>query len=324
MQGGSVARIYARADEFKQQVEAQELRDLLQLTQAYQGTLEALLPEALSFAESVQGQDLEPKDIIKLARYQSLLQQMQDAYGNLTGQALGQGHAQQTTLTQLGVEHALRLIEQAHLDAGVVADLSAFNQVPTQALQTLVGTTTGGPLYDLLNENGSAGYQQAAQVLQQGLALGLHPRAIAKQLQQAFGSNLDRALRIVRTETLRAYREASRQAYLANRHIVRGYVRLAAKNERTCIACLVKDGTFYSLDTPLDEHPNGRCALVPVTRYYQPQAVNGAQWFAQQPEGVQAAMLGPAKFEAWANGASLEEFIYLHKSPVWGNSWVTR
>ena len=36
-------------------------------------------------------------------------------------------------------------------------------------------------------------------------------------------------------------------------------------DDRVCCSCLALHGTEFPLDETLDDHPNGRCAMIPVT-----------------------------------------------------------
>lgn len=67
-----------------------------------------------------------------------------------------------------------------------------------------------------------------------------------------------RALRISRTEMLRAYREATRRNYQANGDIVPGWRWLCAKQPRTCAARLAMDGTHKCRDQTAD-NVSGAC-----------------------------------------------------------------
>jgi len=105
----------------------------------------------------------------------------------------------------------------------------------------------------------------------------------------------------LRTLLMQNLRNQTRRAY---RHIpgIRGYKRLAAKSPRTCAACLALDGKVYQLDVLMEEHPNGRCQLAPVTDAYEPQWESGREWFEKQSETVQRAILGPTRLQLWKSG----------------------
>jgi len=102
--------------------------------------------------------------------------------------------------------------------------------------------------------------------LTRGLALGLGPEVIRRLIQQMMGMVLTRALRIARTEMLRAYREAARRNYQANSDVVKGWIWHSALNERTCAACWAMHGTVHRLEERLDDHVGGRCTAVPLTK----------------------------------------------------------
>lgn len=74
-----------------------------------------------------------------------------------------------------------------------------------------------------------------------------NPRVTARKIRQNFAGGMTQSLRISRTETLRAYRDAARATYEANPRIVRAYRRHAALDARTCAACWLLDGTLYAL-----------------------------------------------------------------------------
>ena len=206
-----------------------------------------------------------------------------------------------------------------------------FNRLAVDAITDLVGfLQTGSPLRDLLNElPGSAG-QAVADGLIRGVALGLNPRAVAREIRQALGGNLVRALRIARTEQLRAYREATRRSYQANDHVIKGWIWVSARNERTCAACWAKHGSKHSLDEPMDEHPNGRCSKIPWLKTWEELGFSGiaegsrpvesgAALFARLPAEKQIKVLGPAKYAAWKEGEfQFSDLVGQKFSKEWG------
>ena len=115
-----------------------------------------------------------------------------------------------------------------------------------------------------------------------------------------------------RTILMQGLRSQTRRAY-KNIPGIRGYKRLAAKSPRTCAACLALDGKIYKLDILMEEHPNGRCQMVPVTDAYNPTWESGREWFATQPTDVQRSILGPSLFNLWKAGRlSWEEIPVVH------------
>jgi SPP1 gp7 family putative phage head morphogenesis protein len=85
--------------------------------------------------------------------------------------------------------------------------------------------------------------------------------------QQRFEGGLTRALTIARTETLDAHRAATKASEKANKDILQEWEWHAALNARTCPSCWAKHGTRYPLDQDgPNDHQNGRCARVSVTK----------------------------------------------------------
>lgn len=92
-----------------------------------------------------------------------------------------------------------------------------------------------------------------------------------------------------------------------------------------CPACLFADGRIYRLDEGFDEHPQGRCTLIPVLSGVPPaQFENGQQWFRSQPTATQRQMLGKGRFEAWQDGrASLDDLVSRDWNDTWGGALRT-
>lgn len=206
-----------------------------------------------------------------------------------------------------------------------------FYRLPREALTDLVGfLSDGSPLADLLGELGPEAGKAVADKLVQGLALGLHPRQVALECRQAMGLGLTRALRIARTETLRAYREATHRTYGANSDIIGGWIWRSARNERTCAMCWAMDGTEHGLDERLDDHINGRCFQVPKTKTWKDLGFDieetryrtrstGVEAFEKLDDVKKLRILGLAKFTAYQDGLiKLDDLIGRRYSRRWG------
>lgn len=176
----------------------------------------------------------------------------------------------------------MRAIQAAGRHAAGLVDLAAgvrptgvevpFDVLPTAALQELVGfASDGSPLRDLFGEISGSVADGVADTFVSSIAAGYNPRVTARLLRQAFGVGLRRALTIARTETIRAYTEATHRNYLANRDVVEAWVWCSALDSRTCPACWAMHGSIHPLDERLFDHPNGRC-LTPGTLVSGPRA----------------------------------------------------
>lgn len=273
-------------------------------------------------AGEVFGADQGP--YVRLRHYRQLLSQVQGqigGYSRWVEQALTEREAD---LVRLAVEQSQLAIEAVQAGAGIRA---GFSRLLPSAVENMVANVSGGaPLRELLNQAWPDAATRMTQALVNGTALGWNPRKTARSMREGLQQGaLQRCLTIARTEQLRVYRQASLETYRAS-GVVRGYKRLAAKQVRTCISCLVADGRFYALDEEFDEHPNGRCTLVPVVMGVdEPTWESGLAWLERQPEAAQKQVMGLARWDLWKNGrVSLGEMVERHEHPVWGGSLGVR
>jgi SPP1 gp7 family putative phage head morphogenesis protein len=226
------------------------------------------------------------------------------------------------------------LLQQAAYPRGANVGIT-FSRLPREAIESMVGTMQdGSPLAKLLQEavgDASKGFMDS---LVTGMATGRNPRAIAGELRQKFGMGLTRSLTIARTEQLRAYRTATLNSYQQS-PVVTGWERCAARTERTCAACLILDGKIYTTREAMDDHPNGRCFLVPHTKSYREMGIDadepqfkrelGRDWLAAQPEVTQRSIMGNGRYDAWQSGAlALDDIPMKVSDSTWGDSWVVR
>lgn len=231
--------------------------------------------------------------------------------------------------------HTLTVAALAPGEGGI---LGGFNRLDSAAVDQLVGhLSPGSPLVQLLAGLGPDAATVAEQALVNGVARGLNPRQMATQMRHALGGNLARALTIARTETLRAYRETTRQTYEKNDDVVAGWRWQSARDTRTCGVCWAMDGTEHPNTDTLDGHPNCRCVMLPITRTFEDLigvkvdgdeldfGPTGADAFADLPESVQRSILGPGKFDLYKSGdMTLADLVGQVDSKQWGTMRVER
>lgn len=266
----------------------------------------------------------EPKAswLYQLDRLQTLRQQVEAQLRQFSGYANTAIQAQQWQALQAGRAHAGALL-QAAAGGGV----TAFNTLPSDALAYMVGfQQDGSPLLEVLNRYGSEASQAMADRLLQGLALGQGPGTVARLIRRDMGMALWEALRLARTETLRAYRAANMETYRANEDIVEGWYWLSARNTRTCAMCWAMDGTFHKLGDSLDDHPNGRCTAVPKLRGIDlPARLPGVEAFDKLRDVDQFRILGPSKYAAYRKGDfRLKELVGVKHDERWGRMYYER
>lgn len=180
--------------------------------------------------------------------------------------------------------------------------------------------------------------------LVRGVALGSNPNEIARRavaaVSGAFDGGLQRATNVARTETLDAYRTASRYAHEANADILDGWVWLATLNGkgagRTCSSCWAMHGTIHGLDEagPLD-HNQGRCARAPHVKPWRKLGIDLDEPADSTPDRQaafdalsdeqQTAVLGPARLALLRAGkVDWADLAVLRDNPAWRPSYVPR
>lgn len=275
--------------------------------------MDALALEMANIARD--GGTVSQHTLMTQVRYRELLIQLTDELEGYTDYAERTIADRQRQLARLGIKHA----EQAITGQGIRA---GFNRLPIQAVEHLVGLAGNGtPLNNLLTSAWPLAADRLTQELINGVALGYNPRKTARLMARGMASARDRMEVIARTEQLRVYREANLQSYRAS-GVVTSYRRLATHDDRVCAACLMDEGTEYSLNDSLPEHPQGRCALVPmVMGVKQPTWRAGADWFVEQPVATQTAILGKGRYDAWQRGLfGLDELVTVKPNAIWGDS----
>lgn len=331
--------------QFQAQLDAQQAEAAQRLLSAYQmsyGTLsreqELLLLDIE--ARKARGETLSAAQIRRMERFQALMRQTEaemDRYSRLIGETV---ERDAPGAAYLGTQFAERAFAEqlALLPPGTQAQImTLWNQMPSGAVEALVGALQDeSPLQRLtLAPFGRETAQGIGDALVRNLLMGRNPRVTAREMANAWGVPLTRALLISRTEQLRAYRAATRASYQRNAEVVKGWIWHAALDTRTCLSCLAQHGSVHGLDEMLDDHPNGRCAMAPITASWRELGFDiddlppvaspgdGEKWFRGQPENVQRAMMGPGRFDAWQAGKF--EFRQLSKAVTdrdWGRTLV--
>jgi SPP1 gp7 family putative phage head morphogenesis protein len=302
-----------RGDEAMQQEMA---RRWLGLEQALQAQVDALALELQGGGRVTLGQ------LGRSRRYQQLMRQVDDELARYGRFAEDRIAARQRALLSAAITHSQAAVAAVATDAEI---LLQFNRLPVAAVENMIGLTGAGtPVGDILADASQVGPEALRQVLVDGIALGRNPLETARRaLREGLARSFTRMATIARTETLRVYRETTQESYRRS-HVVAGYRRLAAKDERTCLGCLMADGQFHTLDEPFDAHPNDRCTLVPVLNRGAPvDYETGPEWFVRQPESVQRRMLGTGRWELFQRGdLSLGDLVTRRRDDTWGGALV--
>lgn len=285
----------------------------LQVEGALRSDIDALSSELINAAK--EGRAANEETISKNKRYLDLLRQLRTEVYGFADDASMSISAKQLEFGIQAIDNALALIRTQSIDL-------LFSRLPIEAVEAMVGLAgDGSPLGQLLRLSWADAADGMTRQMIKGVALGWSPRKTAEEMQKGMSSGLNRALNIARTEQLRVYRDISRQQYQES-GVVTGYKRIAAKQPSTCIACLLLDGKRYELDEVMEEHPSGRCAMVPIVEGAPVVAWrSGKAWFEEQGEETQKAILGASKYDAWKdNQFDLSDMVAVRKSSKWGDS----
>lgn len=325
-----MADIYQVADDYKRRLRRREAQALREIQTAYDVTQRRVLEELLSLM--LAAQRYEPGNwrraaLSRLAELEQTLGREGARFGRAAGRAVEAGQAQ---AVDLGVRGASAMAEAGPL-LGV-----RWARVPAEALEHLVGTLgNGSPLRELFDRFGPVASTQGREALEAGLGAGWNPRKAAVELERAlrsgeppqgFGAELlgrtgelrDRALVIARTEMVRSHRQAALANYQANADVVEGWEWHAERGPRTCAVCLAMDGTLHPLDEPFASHVQCRCSPVPWFDGMDGRG-EGEDWFAEQDEEYQEAVLGPGKLALYRDGKiQLRDLVHESRDPEWG------
>jgi hypothetical protein len=282
------------------------------------GSLDALLLQIGE--EAITGGQL-----IRLERYKALMKQVGEELLGLQALTINEAERAAQLGITLGQDHARRLIAGAY---GRPEIAGAFNVLPKGAVESVLGfLQPEAQLYKRLRLIAPNAASLVADAIGSGVAMGFNPRKTAGLVQDAFGGGLTDALRQVRTVQLYSYREANRATFLANSDVVTSWIWHAHLGDaRTCMSCIAMHGTEHPLSEALDDHWNGRCAMVPkVPGFDSPVTETGIEWYEKQDEARQKQHMGPEKWAAWKEGAfGLSDIPVVKPDRVYGHMRVER
>lgn len=136
-----------------------------------------------------------------------------------------------------------------------------LNKVHSKVVNKMIGFSKEGmPLFELLNKSYPETVIKITDILIESTALGRNPLVTARLMKEEMLGNLNRAIRIARTEQLNSFREANRLQLIESK-IVDSWIWIAEPD--ACEYCLERAGKAYPLSESMDTHPNCRCGLAP-------------------------------------------------------------
>jgi hypothetical protein len=204
---------------------------------------------------------------------------------------------------------------------GVASSLNRLGIAPSEKIAGLA--RAGQPLGEILNRAYPLAAEAITQKLITGTALGWNPRKTVQEIMRNGGLDtaLNHLLLVARDQQIRNYREASRDVYQQS-GVVYGYMRIAAKNDRTCMACLALDGTVWPTSKMMPLHPQDRCSMIPlVSGRDVPEFDNGLDYFKSLSPKQQKERLGEVKYNMWQKGEfELSQIVSFKENETWGTS----
>jgi hypothetical protein len=287
------------AAQYRAALSKQDAAALARLVNAYgamarrmQGSMDALGLELAEAGTLTRGQ------VARLTRYRDLLEQVADELARYTAFAGVEMDAAARAAIGLAQTHARGLAQSA---AGVSLN---WNRLPTDAIESLLGfLDPRGPLYARLGGLGPFVADKVSAKILESVALGLNPRQWAGLLRDSLGIGLTDSLRMARTVQLYSYREATRVNYAANSDVVNGWIWFAELDADVCLSCVAQHGTVHGNDEALNDHHNGRCAMLPnIAGEPNPVTQDGQQWFDGLDPSQQRSMMGAGRYEAYTAG----------------------
>jgi hypothetical protein len=204
----------------------------------------------------------------------------------------------------------------SQLPANTVTAGVSFTRMSPEALAAIVQRSTA-QIHSATLPLPSEVEQAMKKQLIRGIAVGENPRRTASRIVDAaegrFNGGLTRALTIARTETLDAHRAATQASEKANTDILTEWEWHAALNGRTCPSCWAKHGTRHPLsEQGPNDHQNGRCARVSVTKSWKDLGFNIDEPKDLTPDAetefnnltpeTQRAIMGPKRLELLQSG----------------------
>jgi len=274
---------------------------ILRIVNSYKSTTRYLDSDIDLLIKELTGGQLSVADVQKLKAYKRLMSNTEEALKEFSSYLGVDMRNEMSKMASLGMSDAFALIlTQGDVLRGVLN--RGANDAQLRALINYLDP--GKPLYKRLQQYGQYNAEYISKMIFDGVRGGYNPITIGRSIRDAFGMGLTDAMRMMRTVQIYSYRDASHLNYQNNRDVVTGWIWYAKLDGLTCLSCLSMHGTFHSVDETLNDHHNGRCVPVPVTRLSDPfiKDGEGKSWFESQPEGVQKQMMGAGKYDAWKAG----------------------
>ena len=302
---------------------------LTALQTAYSPSRERLLSviDALT-GQITSGGTLTTSEAMELGRARELIRLIEvetSKLATLTGEIVP--NAQSQAVAQ-ALERARRLTIASGLDTRSAARVAArWTSLNSSAVTDLVGSLSdGSPLADWIERVVPESVQTVRDTLLDGVARGINPEDLARQLAAATDLPLQRAMTTTRSVVMDAYRSASIASYEANQDILEPFWEWsAALDSTTCNACVSLSGQQFPITVRFQpSHRNCRCTSLPVLRDAPllGHIQTGPEWFAEQPAAWQRSRFPVGLRDDFDAGrVGIQDMAHLRRDEVWGDSY---
>lgn len=329
------ARIHRAIDKFHGNLLTGETAARREVAQAYAATKRTAL-QRIDKLESMiieAGDKASPSWAFQQRRLRALMDAMTTDQAQSAAVAAERLKKAQLTFAEMAAPAQQRLVMDT-APKRILAQAS-FVQPSMAPVKSMVGYLADGtPVHDVLVKHAGEYAADMRSTLQTGLAVGDPGRRIGAALRDITDGSAWSMMRIVRTESMRAYREATTNWYDANSDVVQGWMWLTAEDERTCPFCLMMSGTKHLAAERMESHPCCRCSQLPVTVGFAEitglapkvetsagmvKLPTGDDWLRDQPEHTQNLVMGIGAAQAWRDGdITLDDLYRRTHDPDWG------
>lgn len=197
----------------------------------------------------------------------------------------------------------------------------AWNVPNPEAVARLVNYASSDAWVGLVGKYGDDAVAMVRSMAVRGALEGWGPVRTAREMRRMVeGIPPNTANTLMRTLQLTSLRDAQTVHRVANADILEYQIRIAALDDRTCVACIALHGTVMELGERVDDHHNGRCTSITKIRgWAAPDVQSGPDWFRQLPEAKQREHMSAAAWEAWNAGkVRLDDFAQRTVDDVFG------
>jgi SPP1 gp7 family putative phage head morphogenesis protein len=234
---------------FLKDLDKQEKKEFLLLSKKWGVVSNSLQDNILALASK---ETLSKNQLFQLNQYKQLLvdaKEQTQKFSKLSAEIIKEN---QLKFATTGIQSTQEIIG---------LNVKLFNKLPVSAIEKFIGISKeGSPLYDLLIKSYPETVTKLTDTLLKGVALGYNPEKTARLMQVDMNGNLDRALRIARTEQMNIYRESSLMQM--NEAGLNEWEWITESD--ACDYCLEQNGKKFPVDESMETHPNCRCGTLPV------------------------------------------------------------